>query len=110
MIVSEIIGHKKITGIQTVFVHVQIGKYHLLYDYRLYNPNIQVSKHDLAKEMIVELKALLKNFKNITVLTDSWYAEVSLMKYVTENCKWDWISAIKSNRTIDDEQVKSKFW
>ena len=60
--------------------------------------------------MLIELEILLKEFNKITVLTDSWYAEENLMKYITVNCKWNWISAIKSNRTIDGEQVKSKFW
>lgn len=103
-------GHKKQSGIQIIFMHLQVGKYDIVFAYRIYDPNGMKSKHDLARELISELREYLKGFDNITLLADSWYAEEKLIKYVTVECGWNWISGIKSNRTIDGKQVKKSFW
>lgn len=66
------------------------------------------SKYRLAREMLEELKALLraqlpKGYK-IYVLFDSWYASARLIKYVRRQ-GWHVICTLKSNRLLDGTQL-----
>jgi hypothetical protein len=102
-------GKQRHHGIQIVFLHIQVGKYHCLYGFRVYDPNGDKTKIELAKELIDEISKHLMNYKNIYVLADSWYADGKLMKYVIHELNWVWIGAIKSNRKLNDKSVTTRF-
>ena len=48
-------GKEKHNGIQIVFLHIQVGKYHCLYGFKIYDPNGNKTKIELTKELIDEL-------------------------------------------------------
>lgn len=102
-------SYKGETGIQIVFMHIQVGKYHTVFGYKIYNPKNEISKLQLVMELVDEIKDYFKGFNNVTFLTDSWYAEEKLIKYVINDLKWSWISAIKSNRLLNGKSVQNRF-
>ena len=84
-------------GYVYVEVHVQIGPFGFLFDTRLYLREKTVrrlnrkrsvekrlhfrTKYALAREMLVELAALLPKGHKVYVLFDSWYASKKLIKF-----------------------------
>ncbi len=109
---------------QHVSVRVQIGRHSYPFTFRLYLREKTVrrlnrkrsksqrlrfrSKYRLAREMLEELKELLrvelpKGYK-IYVLFDSWYASARLIKYVRRQ-GWHVICTLKSNRLLDGTQL-----
>lgn len=107
-----------------VSVRVQIGRHSYPLTFRLYLREKTVrrlnrgrskaerlrfrSKYRLAREMLEELKALLrvqlpKGYR-IYVLFDSWYASARLIKYVRRQ-GWHVICTLKSNRLVDGTQL-----
>jgi transposase len=102
-------------GYVYVEVHVQIGRFGFLFDTRLFLREKTIrrlnrgraaekrlhyrTKYALAREMLVELEALLPKGHTVYVLFDSWYASKKLIKFCRRQ-KWQVICAIKSNRRI----------
>ena len=107
-------------GYVYVEVHLQIGSFGFLYDTRLFLREKTVrrlnrerpsekrlhyrSKYALAREMLVDLDALLPNGHKVYVLFNSWYASKKLIKFCRKQ-NWHVICAIKSNRRIDKVRV-----
>jgi hypothetical protein len=107
-------------GYVYVEVHVQIGPFGFLFDTRLYLREKTVrrlnrkrsvekrlhfrTKYALAREMLVELAALLPKGHKVYVLFDSWYASKKLIKFCRRQ-KWHVICAVKSNRRINQVRV-----
>ena len=109
---------------QHVSVRVQIGRHSYPFTFRIYLGEKTVrrlnrkrsksqrlrfrSKYRLAREMLEELKALLrqqlpKGYK-IYILFDSWYASARLIKYVRRQ-GWHVMCTLKSNRLLDGIQL-----
>ena len=107
-----------------VSVRLQIGQHSIPFTFRIYLREKTVrrqnrkrsksqrlrfrSKYRLAREMLEELKELLrehlpKGYK-IYVLFDSWYASARLIKYVRRQ-GWHVICTLKSNRLLDGTQL-----
>lgn len=107
-----------------VSVRVQIGTCSYPFTFRLYvrektvrrinrgrSPEERLrfrSKYRLAREMLEELKLLLrvhlpKGYR-VYVLFDSWYASARLIKYVRRQ-GWHVICTLKSNRLLDGIQL-----
>ena len=107
-------------GYVYVEVHVQIGPFGFLFDTRLYLREKTVrrlnrqrssgerlhfrTKYALARQMLVELAALLPKGHKVYVLFDSWYASKKLIKFCRRQ-KWQVICAVKSNRRINQVRV-----
>ena len=103
-----------------VELHVQIGLFGFLFDTRLYLREKKVrqlnrqrtkekrlsyrSKYNLAREMLLELDALLPAGSQVYVLFDSWYASAKLIKFCRRQC-WHVICTIKSNRRIEKKRI-----
>lgn len=103
-----------------VELHLQIGPFGFLFDTRLYLREKTVrrlnrkrpsdkrlrfrTKYALAREMLVELDALLPKGHKVYVLFDSWYASKKLIKFCRRK-RWHVICALKSNRGIDKVSV-----
>jgi len=62
------------------------------------------TKYALARQMLVELDALLPKGHKVYVLFDSWYASKKLIKFCRRK-RWHVICALKSNRRIDKVSV-----
>jgi hypothetical protein len=107
-------------GYVYVEVHLQLGPLGFTWDTRLYLREKTVrslnrhrdlghhlhyrSKYALARELLVELAALLPKGYPVYVLFDSWYASAKLINFCRRQ-KWQVICAIKSNRRIDKQRV-----
>lgn len=107
-------------GYVYVELHVQIGPVGFLFDTRLYLREKKVrhlnrsrskekrlsyrSKYNLAREMLLELAALLPAASQVYVLFDSWYASAKLINLCLRQ-KWQVICALKSNRKIEKQRV-----
>jgi Transposase DDE domain len=107
-------------GYVYVEVHIQIGPCGFLFDTRLFLREKTVrrlnrerpaekrlhyrSQYALAREMLVELAALLPKGHKVYVLFDSWYASEKLIKFCRRQ-KWHVICALRSNRRIDKVRV-----
>lgn len=107
-------------GYVYVELHVQIGPVGFLFDTRLYLREKKVrhlnrsrskekrlsyrSKYNLAREMLLELAALLPATCQVYVLFDSWYASARLINLCLRQ-KWQVICALKSNRKIEKQRV-----
>jgi len=101
-------GNKKKYGFYLVAAHIQIGKYHFPGGYFVHYPK-ETTKQQLALELVSRLKGPLSSFTQVTVLSDSAYAEKMLMSYVIHECKWTWIGAVKRNRKADGKSVSQRF-
>lgn len=107
-------------GYVYVELHVQIGPFGFLFDTRLYLREKKVrhlnrtrskekrlryrSKYHLAREMLLELEALLPAGSQVYVLCDSWYASAKLINFCLRR-KWHVICALKSNRKLDKQRL-----
>jgi hypothetical protein len=107
-------------GYVYVEVHLQLGPLGFTYDTRLYLREKTVrqlnqqrdtqhhlhyrSKYALARELLIELQALLPQGYPVYVLFDSWYASAKLINFCRRQ-KWQVICAIKSNRRIEKVRV-----
>lgn len=107
-------------GYVYVELHIQVGPFGFLFDTRLYLREKKVrhlnrerspenrlsyrSKYNLAREMLLELEALLPEKSQVYVLFDSWYASAKLINLCLRK-KWHVICALKSNRKIDKQRV-----
>lgn len=107
-------------GYVYVELHVQIGPFGFLFDTRLYLREKKVrhlnrkrsaekrlayrSKYRLAREMLLELEALLPENVQVYVLFDSWYASAKLINLCLRQ-KWHVICALKSNRKLEKQRV-----
>ena len=103
-----------------VELHLQMGPFGFLFDTRLYLREKTVrrlnrkrpsgkrlafrTKYALARQMLVELDALLPKGHKVYVLFDSWYASKKLIKFCRRK-RWHVICALKSNRRIDKVSV-----
>ena len=103
-----------------VELHLQIGPFGFLFDTRLYLREKTVrrlnrkrlsdkrlrfrTKYALARQMLMELDALLPKGHKVYVLFDSWYASEKLIKFCRRK-RWHVICALKSNRRIDKVSV-----
>jgi DDE superfamily endonuclease len=107
-------------GYVYVELHLQIGPFGFLFDTRLYLREKKVrqlnrsrskekrlsyrSKYQLAREMLLELEALLPKDSQVYVLFDSWYASAKLIKLCLRR-KWQVVSALKCNRRIEKQRI-----
>jgi hypothetical protein len=107
-------------GYVYVEVHIQIGPIGFLFDTRLYLREKTVrqlnrrrsadsrlhfrSKYALAREMLVELAALLPKGYPVYVLFDSWYASAKLIKFCRRQ-RWHVICAVKTNRRLNRKRM-----
>ncbi len=107
-------------GYVYVELHVQIGPFGFLFDTRLYLREKKVrklnrsrgkekrlsyrSKYNLAREMLLELDALLPEGSQVYVLFDSWYASAKLINLCLRK-QWQVICALKSNRKIEKQRI-----
>lgn len=107
-------------GYVYVELHLQIGPFGFLFDTRLYVREKKVrhlnrtrtkdnrlayrSKYNLAREMLLELEALLPEGSQVYVLFDSWYASAKLINLCLRK-KWHVICALKSNRKIEKQRI-----
>lgn len=110
-------------GMVHVSCRVQIGPYSYPFTWRLYLRAKTVrrlnldrfiskrlsfkSKYRLAREMLLELKALMPDGYKVYVLFDSWYASAKLLKFIARQ-GWYSLCAIKSNRTLNG--IKLSQW
>lgn len=107
-------------GYVYVELHLQIGPFGFLFDTRLYLREKKVrqlnrqrskdkrlsyrSKYQLAREMLLELDALLPAGSQVYVLFDSWYASAKLINLCLRK-HWQVICALKSNRKIEKQRL-----
>lgn len=107
-------------GYVYVALHVQIGPFSFLFDTRLYLREKKVrhlnrqrskekrlsyrSKYTLAREMLLELEALLPAGCEVYVLFDSWYASAKLINFCLRR-QWHVICALKANRKLDKQRL-----
>jgi hypothetical protein len=107
-------------GYVYVELHVQIGPFGFLFDTRLYLREKKVrqlnrsrtkekrlryrSKYNLAREMLLELDALLPVGSQVYVLFDSWYASAKLINLCLRK-HWQVVCALKSNRKIEKQRI-----
>jgi hypothetical protein len=107
-------------GYVYVELHVQIGPFGFLFDTRLYLREKKVrqlnrsrskekrlryhSKYNLARDMLLELDALLPAGSQVYVLFDSWYASAKLINLCLRK-HWQVIGALKSNRKIEKQRI-----
>jgi len=103
-----------------VELHLQIGPFGFLFDTRLYLREKKVrhlnrartkenrlayrSKYNLAREMLLELEALLPAGSQVYVLFDSWYASAKLINLCLRK-NWHVICALKSNRKLEKQRI-----
>lgn len=101
-------------------LHVQIGPFGFLFDTPLYLREKKVrqlnrqrakekrlsyrSKYNLAREMFLELDALLPTENQVYVLFDFWYASAKLINLCLRK-QWQVICALKSNRKIEKQHI-----
>ncbi len=62
------------------------------------------SKYNLAREMLLELDALLPAGSQVYVLFNSWYASAKLINLCLRK-HWQVICALKSNRKIEKQRI-----
>lgn len=62
------------------------------------------SKYNLARDMLLELEALLPAGNQVYVLFDSWYASAKLINLCLRK-QWQVICALKSNRKIEKQRI-----
>lgn len=107
-------------GYVYVELHVQIGPFGFLFDTRLYLRENKVrqlnrsrsiekrlryrSKYNLAREMLLELDALLPAGSQVYVLFDSWYASAKLINLCLRK-HWQVICALKANRKFEKQRI-----
>ncbi|HEY5671467.1 MAG TPA: transposase [Anaerolineales bacterium] len=107
-------------GYVYVELHLQIGPFGFLFDTRLYLREKKVrqlnrqrskdkrlsyrSKYNLAREMLLELDALLPAGSQVYVLFDSWYASAKLINLCLRR-NWQVICALKANRKIEKQRI-----
>ena len=107
-------------GYVYVELHVQIGPFGFLFDTRLYLREKKVrhlnrarakekrlayrSKYNLAREMLLDLEALLPKGSQVYVLFDSWYASAKLINLCLRQ-HWQVVCALKSNRKINKQRI-----
>lgn len=107
-------------GYVYVELHVQIGPFGFLFDTRLYLREKKVrqlnrartpekrlryrSKYNLARELLLELDALLPAGSQVYVLFDSWYASAKLINLCLRK-HWQVVCALKSNRKIEKQRI-----
>lgn len=63
-----------------------------------------VSKLELARHMLEQIKPLLPDSLSIYVLFDSWYTSAKLLRWI-RNQGWHVIAGIKSNRKVSGTKV-----
>jgi hypothetical protein len=107
-------------GYVYVELHLQIGPFGFLFDTRLYLRAKKVrqlnrerskdkrlsyrSKYHLAREMLLELEALLPAGSQVVVLFDSWYASAKLINLCLRR-HWQVICALKANRKLEKQRI-----
>ena len=107
-------------GYVYVELHLQIGPLGFLFDTRLYlrakkvrhlnrartkeNRLAYRSKYNLARDMLLELEALLPAGNQVYVLFDSWYASAKLINLCLRK-KWQVVCALKANRKIEKQRI-----
>jgi hypothetical protein len=107
-------------GYVYVELHLQIGPFGFLFDTRLYLREKKVrqlnrqrskdkrlsyrSKYNLAREMLLDLNALLPAGSQVYVLFDSWYASAKLINLCLRR-NWQVICALKANRKLEKQRI-----
>jgi len=107
-------------GYVYVELHVQIGPLGFLFDTRLYLRAKKVrhlnrartkedrlayrSKYNLARDMLLELEALLPAASQVYVLFDSWYASAKLINLCLRK-QWQVVCALKANRKLEKQRI-----
>jgi hypothetical protein len=107
-------------GYVYVELHLQIGPFGFLFDTRLYLREKKVrhlnrtrtkanrlayrSKYNLAREMLLDLEALLPAGSQVYVLFDSWYASAKLINLCLRK-HWQIVCALKANRKIEKQRI-----
>lgn len=94
---------KSILGLQMVMLAWSNGKITIPLAIKVYQKNGNKSKIDLACELLTWAKH--QGIRPDFVAFDSWYAASQLFKTVKQ-CKWEWVSRLKSNRKLDGRQLK----
>ncbi len=109
-ILSWVYSHsdrKSLLGLNLVFVIWTDGNTRFPIGFRLWNKADKKSRIDLAMELLKDAKEFYKIKPNY-VLMDSFYPAAKLLKMI-RRFRWHWISKIKSNRLVNDVQVKELF-
>jgi len=107
-------------GYVYVELHLQIGPLGFLFDTRLYLRAKKVqhlnrartkedrlayrSKYNLARDMLLELEALLPAASQVYVLFDSWYASAKLIHLCLRK-QWQVVCALKANRKFEKQRI-----
>ena len=103
--------HKVIKGIgivNLVYVNHKSGKFWII-DFRIYNKILDgKTKIDHAKDMLGNL-VHHKGLPFKTVLMDTWYSALELMKYIDVDIKKIYYCPLKENRLVDDSGGKEKY-
>ncbi len=95
---------KYLYGLNVVFVIWTDGNTRFPMGFRLWKKDGKKSRLDLAMEILKEIKKIHK-IKPDYVLMDSFYGAAKLLKLIRK-LKWHWIAKLKSNRLINEIQVK----
>lgn len=102
--------HRVMRGIgivNCVYVNSETGQFWVL-DYRIYDPDGDgKTKLDHVADMLNGL-VYHKQLPFGTVLMDSWYATVYLMRYIDELGKF-YYCPLKKNRLVDDSEGREKY-
>jgi len=94
-------------GLNLVFVIWTDGNTRFPISFRLWNKDDKKTRIDLAMEMLKDAKSIYKLNPDY-VLMDSFYPAAKLLKLIRK-FKWHWIAKIKSNRLVNNVQVKELF-
>ncbi len=94
-------------GLNIVFVIWTDGNTRFPIGFRLWNKDDKKTRIDLAMEILKEAKNTYK-LKPDYVLMDSFYPAAKLLKLI-RRFRWHWIAKIKSNRLVNNVQIKKLF-
>lgn len=93
--------HKTVRGICLVaLLYTDISGHSLPVNFRLYNPNDDVSKHQLLQQMILEV--IQWGLRPARFTADSWYASLENLKFL-RNQEISFQVGLKSNRTVSTQ-------
>ena len=94
-------------GINVVFVIWTDGHTRFPIGFRLWNKYDEKTRIDLAMEILKDAKKTYKLNPDY-VLMDSFYPAAKLLKLIRK-FRWHWITKIKSNRLVNNIQIKKLF-
>jgi len=112
--------HQTVRGCVHVVLRIHWGDFHYPLLWRLYlradtvkrlnkrrknhNKLHYVSKLDLARQMLAQIRSLLPEKTPVYVLFDSWYTSAKLVKWIRQQ-GWHVIAGLKSNRNVSGKKL-----